>query len=224
MLWQAKSMRKIILEAPKKEIDKIEKNNPLQNVEFSEVLHLLRFDRDEFAAILRVKFKDSSAKFEDLIAQGKFDKIVKVQLLERNKDGAFTYFITGKPPNTEGELLSFGSYPIPPFGVQNDKIKISFVGEATQLKNLLEHINRLGLNYKITSATEAKFSVTSPLNGLTEKQRTVIVSAFERGYYETPRRINSQKLADKLHIKTSTLVEHRRKAEQSLLSQIINEP
>jgi predicted DNA binding protein len=215
-------MRKIILEAPKKEIDKIEKDNPLQNVEFSEVLHLLRFDREEFAAMLRVKFKDQSTKFEDLIAANKVDKIVKAQLLERNKDGAFTYFLTGRPPNTERELMSLGIYPVPPFGVQNDKIKITFVGEAEQLKNLLEHINRLGLNYKITSATEAKFSVDSPLNELTEKQRIVLVSAFERGYYETPRKISSQELADKLHIKTSTLVEHRRKAEQCILSQLIN--
>jgi predicted DNA binding protein len=51
----------------------------------------------------------------------------------------------------------------------------------------------------------------------------VLTSAFEQGYYETPRRISSQELAKRLNLKSSTLVEHRRKAEQRLLARIIEE-
>ncbi len=217
-------MRRIILEAPKKEIDKIEKNNPLQNVTSSEILHLLKFDREGFAFIAKVKFKEPSFKIEDFFAllDKEDNKNIKAHLLDRDKD-IFTYFVTGKTPDTERQLLSFGGYPFSPFQIKNDKAKIAFLGEAKQIKNLLAFLDNLGVNYKIVSITDAKFSGESPLDRLTEKQRNVLVSAFEHGYYETPRRIGNQELAAKLHLKSSTVVEHRRKAEQRLLAKIIKE-
>jgi hypothetical protein len=90
-------------------------------------LHLLRFDREEFAAILKVKFKEPSFKIEDLLAIiNKGDKKFKVHLLERDNYGAFIYFLPGKSPNTERELMSFGGYPVTPFEVKDDKMKITF--------------------------------------------------------------------------------------------------
>jgi predicted DNA binding protein len=93
--------------------------------------------------------------------------------------------------------------------------------QALAVSELLQE--NWSLRYKVVSLTDAKFSPESPLTYLTEKQRTVLVSAFEHGYYETPRRINSQELAKELNLKSATLVEHRRKAEQRLLTQIIKE-
>ena len=70
--------------------------------------------------------------------------------------------------------------------------------------------------------TEANFSPDSPLSKLTEKQREVLIAAYNHGYYEIPR-INSQNLAEKLNIGSSTLVEHLRKPEHRLLIQILAE-
>jgi predicted DNA binding protein len=56
---------------------------------------------------------------------------------------------------------------------------------------------------------------------LTEKQREVLISAHKLGYYDIPRRINSDQLAEHLDIANSTLVEHLRKAEQRLLVHIL---
>lgn len=109
----------------------------------------------------------------------------------------------------------------PPFGIGDGKLKIAFLGNEKQVKNFLEIIDKTGISYKVASLIDAKFSPESPLTYLTEKQRTVLVSAFEHGYYETPRRVNSQELAKKLNLKSSTLVEHRRKAEQRILAQIL---
>lgn len=70
---------------------------------------------------------------------------------------------------------------------------------------------------------DADFSPISPLNQLTEKQREVLITAYKLGYYDIPRRINSEQLAKKLNIGDSTLVEHLRKAERRLLVNIFTE-
>jgi predicted DNA binding protein len=65
------------------------------------------------------------------------------------------------------------------------------------------------------------FSPISPLNQLTEKQREVLITAYKMGYYEIPRKLNSDELAKKLGLVNSTVVEHLRKAEQRLIRQIL---
>jgi predicted DNA binding protein len=212
-------MRRLVLEIS----IKFEKNPLLKNIKSYETLRLLRFDQEEFAAIVKVEYKDPSIKMENILLNDVDTKKTKIQLLEQDKKGAFIYFIGGKPRQNSKEqtFMTVGGYLSTPFEIRNDKIKIAFLGDGKKVKNFLEHLDKMGLRYKVVSLTDAKFSPESPLNWLTEKQRVVIVSAFEHGYYETPRRINSQELAKKFNLKSSTLVEHRRKAEQRLLTQII---
>lgn len=56
---------------------------------------------------------------------------------------------------------------------------------------------------------------------LTDRQRDVITEALARGYYEWPRQINNEALADELGISRATLHEHLRKAEQKLVSMVL---
>jgi predicted DNA binding protein len=48
-----------------------------------------------------------------------------------------------------------------------------------------------------------------------------LIAAFKQGYYDLPRKINSEQLAKKLDLVSSTLVEHLRKAERRLLTGMI---
>ncbi|ELY51707.1 helix-turn-helix domain-containing protein [Natronolimnohabitans innermongolicus] len=53
---------------------------------------------------------------------------------------------------------------------------------------------------------------------LTERQREVVTEALARGYYDWPREITNEGLAEELGISRATLHEHLRKAEHTLLS------
>ena len=53
---------------------------------------------------------------------------------------------------------------------------------------------------------------------LTEKQRTALETAFLAGYYDWPRKITAEELADAIGISSSTLHQHLRKGGLSLLS------
>ena len=53
---------------------------------------------------------------------------------------------------------------------------------------------------------------------LTARQREVATEALARGYYDWPRKITNEQLAEELEISRATLHEHLRKAEHRLLS------
>ena len=216
-------MRQLVLEVSEKELSKVGiEIPPFQKIKSLELLHFLRQDREEFAAIWRVEFKDASSKVEDLLANG---FLVEVQLLEKEKNGTYTVFMRGGP-SLSSILSSVGvvdGYMFPPLGIRDGKIKISFLGSTRQVGDFLEKIGAKGIRFKVVMLSDASFSPDSPLNRLTEKQREVLITAYKLGYYDIPRRINSDQLAEKLGIVNSTLVEHLRKAERRLLAQVLEQ-
>lgn len=216
-------MRRLILEVPERELCKVGiLTEDFQKIKSLELQHVLRQDAEQFAAIARIEFKDEKSRIDDLLADG----IIKdVKILEQQNSRSYVVFMKGGP-NLSPVLDSMGierGYLFPPVGIQDGKIKFSFFGSPEQIQRSLEKVSSIGLRYKIVSLTDAKFSPNSPIAKLTEKQREVIVTAYKLGYYDIPRRINSEKLAKKLNIGNSTLGEHLRKAERSLLAENIRQ-
>jgi predicted DNA binding protein len=60
------------------------------------------------------------------------------------------------------------------------------------------------------------------LSPLTDRQREVLETAFEMGYYEVPRRTTHQDIAAVLDLSGSTVDEHLQKAECRLIEQILS--
>jgi predicted DNA binding protein len=58
---------------------------------------------------------------------------------------------------------------------------------------------------------------------LTDRQREVLEFAFEAGYYEWPREITGEELAEQLDISQPTLSEHLSAAERTLLSLLLEQ-
>ena len=65
------------------------------------------------------------------------------------------------------------------------------------------------------------YTVDSPLACLAKRQLDAVINAFEFGYYDGPKRINSDQLAEKMGITKATFASHRRKAERRLLAIVL---
>ncbi len=216
-------MRRLILEVSEKELTKVGiELPPFKKIKSLELLYFLRQDYEEFAAISQVEFKDSTSKIEDLLVGG---FLVEAQVLERQKNGVYIVFLRSGP-SLSSVLNSIGiesGYLFPPLGISDEKVKFSFLGSEQQIKDFMEGIDAIGIRYRVVLLTDANFSPTSPLNQLTEKQREVLITAYKLGYYEIPRKITSEALANKLGLVDSTVAEHLRKAEQRLMMQILGQ-
>jgi PAS domain S-box-containing protein len=59
--------------------------------------------------------------------------------------------------------------------------------------------------------------------GLTDRQRSVLETAYEKGYYDWPRDHTAEEIAESLDIASSTLHQHLRSAEHALVSSFVDD-
>lgn len=186
-----------------------------------ELLQFLKFDRRAIAAVGFVSFKDTNLKTRDFV--GKSGR-TEVQLLRPTEGGSAMIFIKWRPK--QGSLLSEHietgrGYIIGPFAFRDGRFRITLLGNQKQIQEFLERAEERDLSYKVVSAMDARFWSDSPLGSLTERQRDVLISAFKLGYYDIPRKLDSDELANRLNLANSTVVEHIRKAERRMLAEIV---
>lgn len=79
-----------------------------------------------------------------------------------------------------------------------------------------------GINCQIKKVIEYQGS-SRPLDKLTERQQEAFRTAYEVGYFEVPREVTSDEIADELDVNNSTALELVRRAEQNLMSELLGE-
>jgi len=213
-------MRRIVLEYPRDDFVRLKGDLPFYAALASlEVLQFLRAGPGGASMVVHLRPKDPQQKFEQLA------KTVpaRLQLLESG-EGTFTCLMTyEKAPSHNFLGVKPGQgYLVPPMELVGDTARMTYVGSGADISRLLSHLRRRGIRYRTLSISDLRLSPQSPLNALTDKQRRVVSAAYERGYYDRPRRIGSQALARSLGMSSSNFVNHRLKAERRILAAILN--
>lgn len=89
--------------------------------------------------------------------------------------------------------------------------KLFMSGDA--IPRFLQTLHTKGVDYKIS-----EISKLSPKRALTSKQERVLKSALELGYYDYPKRVTTEELANALGSAPSTISEILRRAERRIIS------
>ncbi|MGH2639714.1 MAG: helix-turn-helix domain-containing protein, partial [Rhabdochlamydiaceae bacterium] len=171
--------------------ERIKAASPYRNIKALEILHVLRSSEKEIASICRLEIAGSIPVGKNLLIgkKGIFSSF-RAQVLEREKNGTFIVYAYGKPrlgvfPIS---LIQGGGYIVSPLEFRDERARITFLGNARQVRRLLHIMKKEKIEHKVLALTDAKFSPDSPLHGLTQKQLLAIRSAFELGYFDIPRR------------------------------------
>jgi predicted DNA binding protein len=101
-----------------------------------------------------------------------------------------------------------------------DKMTVSVTGNEENLKKIHDLFKKVGTVHKI-SFVKSLYNEQTILSCLTEKQREILIVAKKNGYYSYPRKINSQELSEKIGLSKPTVVQHLRKAEVRLVSNLL---
>lgn len=219
-------MRRLVLELYGEQFQKRFRASSFRDIESLELLHLLHYDRKELAGIWRISSNNPSLRPEETL---KYDgSRMEVRLLEREKGGSSIVFMRRMRRKQRADIMldhdnvmGGGGYLIGPFEVKDGRLKITFVGSQGYVRKILGRIESRGFKYKVLSLGDAGFAPGSLLNRLTDKQRHALLLAYQLGYYDVPRRIGSEEIANRLKLRRATVVEHLRKAERRLLTEVV---
>jgi hypothetical protein len=217
-------MRRLVVELPVEDVIGKGSHSPMAMIDSAEVVQIFKQRRGEFEGIVKVSFKTHPPpKLKDLFPGVEAEATL---LNENDATGERAYFVKVRVANPKRQVFSLGEvsggYVATPFEIRGGMIRLNFIGSALEVKRFMKVIDKKWPHYKVASLTDASFSLDSPLGALTEKQRRVLVTAFNLGYYDMPRKVDGEELARRLNLGASALVAHRRKAERRILAKIIN--
>lgn len=97
------------------------------------------------------------------------------------------------------------------------------IGTTDELQNIVNAAKEREWGMEILAVHDYNPLVSGLLDELTEKQREILKAAYRYGYFDHPRKIDAGKLADKVGVHKTTLLEHMHKAEKRLIRRILDE-
>lgn len=104
------------------------------------------------------------------------------------------------------------------FGLDDHGITVSFVGPQQPIADLIDEYESAGLSPRLRKFGSFE-GHHRPLDTLIGRQRDVVMTAYEMGYFEVPREVTSEEIASELAIDASTVTEHLQRAKRNLLAQ-----
>jgi HTH DNA binding domain len=212
-------LERVVIELPRELLS--DRSGRAERLESWKIIQIFRVDHDDYAGICKIKMRSPDGDLKGL--RGLFG-ITKIQSLSREKDRSYIAYVEGKPMKEWVRMSSpKEGYQSPPFELTSTTWKKTLLGTKEQIRRTLVKMEKAGLRFRIVSAGRARFTPGSLLSSLTVNQRATLTTAYERGYYDFPRRIGSESLARTLNLSKSTVSEHLRKAEKGLLDQVFIE-
>ncbi len=192
----------------------------LDAIDSLRVLEVLRIDFNKGikAFLAEIELKEGCS-----IENFKRQKNMELLSILKSEGNKYTCLIKGHVPEEFKNLMRKFDLDLiwdAPMLVSGDKVVFSAIGDQENIKKFVERMKLIG-NIENVSFKKGAYKEHDILSCLTEKQRKIVIEAMKSGYYDYPRKVNSEQLSQKVGISKATLVEHLRKAEGRLLSHIL---
>ncbi len=191
-----------------------------------EVLQSLSIRQDLAALIVRVRrrgpFKDEATVRREARALARRYRLQRFEVLSADPGRReYVAWIEWRLPAFLREQLAGGwTGGVAPLEVAlagESEARIALLVSEATLPRLREFFDGLGAPYRVKAVREAA-GPWEPLAGLTARQRDLLALAFRLGYYETPARVDLDRVAGLVGISKAALSKTLRAAERKVLS------
>ena len=213
-------MRTITLEIEPFESVKEEMAETFTHVSSYTILETMKMDYQEGICIEILEFAlKEGASIHDIRTVGNMEILSVLKSVDSKHTCLIRYT---EPEENKGQFQEsdLGLIHTIPTIVSPEKFTISMMGERKNLADFVEMMKNVGTIRKI-AFRRAAYQKADLLAVLTDKQREVMVAAYQNGYYDYPKKISSNQLCRKVSISKPTLLQHMRKAEGRILSEIM---
>ncbi len=187
-----------------------------------EIIKIFRQDGDHFYITQKAEFKDS--KMHPKMLEGEYYGIPYVEVIEENKmSGEYIFFSTNNIIKETKELsdnLECLIIDVPIILDQNHLLTSSII-DSRDVDKFINLVNLLfDEKVEILSITNLIPNYEDLFLKLTERQKEIIYYAVHRGYFEIPREIKAEKIANRFKITQSAFYDHLRKIDRIIYHSI----
>jgi len=214
-------MRKLTVEMEPDEMFTEAMKDEFQKIESYEILEALKINYEEGICVDLIEVTTRPGiMIEDVRSIEKME-IISVIRSAGNKHTCLAKYFETEENMDQFRETDLDLIQSTPTIIAQDKITVTMIGENENLNRFIDMLKRNGSKILKMNITKAAYQKHDILSVLTDKQRDILITAHRYGYYDYPKRINSEQLAQKVEIGKATLVQHLRKAEGRLLGEIL---
>ncbi|MHC1680548.1 MAG: helix-turn-helix domain-containing protein [Methanomassiliicoccales archaeon] len=213
-------MRKVIIEIELYDAVKEAQRPIFSHIRSYEVLEVLKMDHMKglYVDLIECRLREG-VSIGELTSIGNMD-ILSVVKSDGDKHVCLVLGHETEEANDMIKGLDLNLIFTAPSLISEDRIIISFISGQKDMMKFVEvvkaHIGKV-VNMTFKQSTYEKKDI---LSVLTDKQREIMTAAYRYGYYDLPKGIGSEQLSEKVNISKPTMLEHLRKAERRIFTEI----
>jgi predicted DNA binding protein len=213
-------MRKVIIELKTNPQFRQAQRGIFDSIESIDGLELFRVDFKGGETLMLTDFKMKQGYTLD---DAEIPPEAKILAVLEVKDDTYTCLLKLKPYAELDSIVKRFDINVvwdAPLRATEDRRVYSAIADQENMKKLLSAIKLIG-DVERTSFHKATYGAHGVLSCLTSRQKEILILAKKMGYYEYPRKVNSEDMAQILGISKAVTIEHLRKAENRIMMQIL---
>lgn len=214
-------MRKLTLVFKPNDIVKEAQKQLFEVIHSYEILEALKINYEEGICIdlIECLLKDGIS-IHDL----KFIGNLEIMSILKSDGNKHTCLVKYQQPEDSMDLFKESDLDLintTPSIISEERYTASVIGSHENLTKYVELVKKYAGSIENMSFTKAAYHKHDIISVLTDKQKEVLIAANHYGYYDFPKKINSEKLSQKVKISKPTLLQHLRKAEGRIMANIL---
>lgn len=196
-----------------------------EKLEYLEILNTWQYSQTNFFSVQKMVFKPEFQSILDDIDTLKKEVNATYMQILRKKENEILCILQ--------QHLASGFWPvikeggpwalIPPISVDKEYILLTIVAPKEYVQNLFQMVNIFTNDYTVLAVErmdnvdriEEMLGITNlPYPTFTDRQREIATYAVRNGFYQSPKSISAQAIAEEMGISVSAVNEHLRKVER----------